>query len=50
MQRWSCPGIVLPLGQHMLGDHRKLAGDGNRGDVLTALGAHPHEEGTQRPW
>ena len=41
MQCWSCPCIVLLLGQHMPRDHRKLAGDGDRGDVLTALGAHP---------
>lgn len=44
------PEIVGLLDQQVLAEHGEFARGGHRGDLVTAPGTHPHEEGVQRSW
>lgn len=41
--------VVGLLGQQVPAEHGEFARRGHRGDLVTAPGTHPHEEGVQRP-
>jgi len=42
-QRWAHPAIVGLFRQQMPAQHGELASKGDSGDLLSALGAKPHE-------
>ena len=48
VQRRSGPRIAFAFAQQMPDDHRELPGCRDGGDMLTAAGANPKEEGAQR--
>src|SRR5690242_19358337 len=48
VQRWPGPHVAFAFAQQMPDEHRELAGGRDSGDMLTAAGADPQEERTQR--
>src|SRR3954471_4934225 len=49
MQRRADPGIIFSASEQMPDNHRELAGDRNRGDVIAAAAGDALVEGPQRP-
>ena len=50
VQGGTNPGVVFVPAQHVPDQDRKLAGSGDRGDVLPTASSDPQEEGSQRAW